>query len=294
MILQLLDLMDSRATQDTIDHIAQHWGLRDAALYYVFQERRIFTAIRISDNTPVMVKLSTDERTLYHEIAALKTFQGYGCVQLLDTAPAFGAILLERLLPGQSLEDLFPAHDDQAIIHAAAVMHKLHQAPVPTNYHLPLLADWLDCLLHAPSLHLPVMLVAKAQRVAKHLLATMAPAVLLHGDLHHNNILASGDTWVAIDPHGVLGEPLYEVGAFIRNPIKPLLQQSDLTEIITKRLDAFAQLMNAPRGRVAAWSFVQAVLAAQWATEEDADPGQWLTIAAIVEPEMTGFMDLVE
>lgn len=282
--------MNSRATQDTIDLIVQHWGLHHAALYYSFQQRRVFTAIRSSDSLPVMVKLSTDAPTLHHEIIALQTFQGYGCVRLLDTAPAFGAILLERLLPGESLETLFPDNDTTAIAHAAAVMHQLHQAPVPTDPTLPTLADWLDQLIRAPSRQLPLALVTKAQQLAVHLLATMAPSVLLHGDLHHNNILASGNTWVAIDPHGVIGEPLYEVGAFVRNPVKPLLQQANLNTIITQRLDIFSALMNAPRQRVAAWSFVQALLAAQWATEEDADPSQWLIVATVLEPELTDLL----
>ncbi len=280
--------METNATQDTIDLIAQHWGLEHISLYYAFQQRRVFTAIMTETNAPVMVKLSTDESTLHHEIIALKTFQGHGCVNLLDTAPALGAILLERLLPGQSLETLFPAHDAQTIAHAAKVMHLLHGAPVPTDQSLPTLAEWFDRLLHAPSPLLPPTLVATAQRITKELFATMAPVVLLHGDLHHNNILASGDNWVAIDPHGVLGEPLYEVGAFIRNPITPLLQQDNPADIIAQRLDAFAQLMHAPRQRVAAWSFVQAVLAAQWATEDNGDHLPWLTVATILERETTG------
>ncbi|MBM3893462.1 hypothetical protein FJ365_03630 [Candidatus Dependentiae bacterium] len=282
--------MNSCTTHDIIDLIAQHWGLDDVGLYYSFQQRRIFTAIRATDQLPVMVKVNTDTPTLLHEMIALQTFQGNGCVQLLDTAPSFGALLLERLLPGNSLETFFPEYDVKAIAHAATVMHELHQATVPPNLNLPTLADWLDRLIYSPSPELPTSLVTKAQQLAVHLLTTMAPSVVLHGDLHHNNILAAGNTWVAIDPHGVIGEPLYEVGAFVRNPVKPLLQQSNLQAIIRKRLTIFSALMNASRQRVAAWSFVQALLAAQWATEENADPTQWLTVAAILEAEISDLL----
>lgn len=31
---------------------------------------------------------------------------------------------------------------------------------------------------------------------------SMGEEVVLHGDLHHENILRSGDGWVAVDPKG--------------------------------------------------------------------------------------------
>jgi len=38
---------------------------------------------------------------------------------------------------------------------------------------------------------------------------------------------ASEDGWVAIDPKVVIGEPAYEVAAFIRNPMPALLKHAD-------------------------------------------------------------------
>ena len=273
-------------TQETIELIAQHWSLEHISLYYSFEQRQVFTAIVATTKKPVMVKINHNSSSLMHEIIALETFQGFGCVELLDTAPALGAILLQRLQPAQSLETLFPAYDDQAVIHTAGVMHRLHQAPIPQNKQLPTLADWLHPLLTQPAAELPTNLVSLAQEQAKQLLTSMTPSVLLHGDLHHNNILATGDQWVAIDPHGVLGEPAFEMGAFIRNPIKPLLQQENAAAIIRHRLDSFAQLTKTPRNRIAAWSFVQAVLAAQWAAEDQADPEPWLKVATMLSAEL--------
>lgn len=43
--------------------------------------------------------------------------------------------------------------------------------------------------------------------------------MLLDGDLHHFNILrAHRQPWLAIDPKGLVGDPAYEVGAFLYNP----------------------------------------------------------------------------
>lgn len=39
----------------------------------------------------------------------------------------------------------------------------------------------------------------------------------MHNDLHHYNILKSGNEYKAIDPHGVIGEKVFEYVPFIIN-----------------------------------------------------------------------------
>jgi streptomycin 6-kinase len=58
-----------------------------------------------------------------------------------------------------------------------------------------------------------------AESLFRELIASSESPVLLHGDLHHFNILsARRQPWLAIDPKGVAGEPAYEPGALLRNP----------------------------------------------------------------------------
>ena len=52
----------------------------------------------------------------------------------------------------------------------------------------------------------PSRLVEIAERFFAEMLSSCETAVLLHGDLHHLNILSAGDGWIAIDPKGVVGE----------------------------------------------------------------------------------------
>jgi Aminoglycoside/hydroxyurea antibiotic resistance kinase len=43
--------------------------------------------------------------------------------------------------------------------------------------------------------------------------------VVLHGDLHHDNILDGGPRgWLAIDPNGLIGERTYDIANLLRNP----------------------------------------------------------------------------
>ena len=84
---------------------------------------------------------------------------------------------------------------------------------------------------------LPPRLVTEAQRLYVDLLASSAPAVLLHGDLHHGNILRHGEDWVAIDPKGVIGEPAYECGPLLFNPLPQVASWPDLPRVLGRRVD---------------------------------------------------------
>jgi streptomycin 6-kinase len=108
----------------------------------------------------------------------------------------------------------------------------------------------------------PVRIVEEAETLAAELFRTAAPPVVLHGDLHHFNILAGErQPWLAIDPKGVLGEPAYEIGAWMRNwP----LGSADPVPRLERRLDLFAAGLGVDRPRLRAWTIAQGVLSAWW------------------------------
>lgn len=97
----------------------------------------------------------------------------------------------------------------------------------------------------------------------------MSSPVLLHGDLHHGNILASrSKQWLTIDPKGVIGEPEYEVGAFLRNPMSLLTSKDNLENLIKRRIDRISEMTGYDKERITHWGFAQAVLSAIWSFED--------------------------
>ena len=131
-----------------------------------------------------------------------------------------GMLLLERADPGVSLKSYFPEKDNDAIQITCECLKRLHQAPILSDHRLPHIKDWLTALDKNPGI--PTDYLHKAKKLRDELLKTTASHVLLHGDLHHDNILKNVNGWIVIDPKGVIGEPAYEVAAFIRNPIPEL------------------------------------------------------------------------
>lgn len=228
-----------------------------------------------ADGTRCVLKLSppgAQEPVI--EAQWLRRVNGQGAVRLIDSDPANGALLLERADPGAALATLVPEHDDEAcdaiVAVAAAIRRPAQPAAVPM-----LAARVADLGAHrqahrAGSDPLPAGLVAEAQHVATRLLATAPPAVLLHGDLHHDNILRSERRgWLAIDPHGLVGDPAYEFAAALYNPFSlgPLA-----ASLASRRAHRMAEAACLPEERVRGWGFVQAVLSAVWSLDEDLTP----------------------
>ncbi len=216
---------------------------------------------------PIVLKLGLDLCALKREGLALKAFAGFGTVSVLLENE--GVLLLECAVSGASLRPYFPEKDNDAIQITSKCLKRLHQAPTPSDHGLPYLKDWLMSL--DKNLDIPTDSLHKARRLRDELIATSAKSILLHGDLHHDNILQNGNDWVVIDPKGVIGEPAYEIAAFIRNPIPELLEHHNALSIIDNRITQFAKILQVSKQRVTDWCYVQAVLAWAWILEDNGD-----------------------
>lgn len=221
----------------------------------------------VRDGQRVVLKLTnvSDEA---HGGKVLRAFGESGAVRVYEAET--GAVLLERLEPGEQLVSLVRrGEDDEATRILATVIQKLahHQAPD----ECPTVADWgrgFDSHVRSGDRQIPPGLVRAARDVYERLTLSQGTTMLLHGDLQHYNVLFDRERgWTAIDPKGVVGELEYEVGALLRNPIEqPELFTNRST--IERRLDILTRLLPLDGSRVLQWSFAQAVLSAIWGVED--------------------------
>jgi streptomycin 6-kinase len=217
---------------------------------------------------PIVLKLSLDELSLDKEAKALKTFADYGAVEVL--AHNREALLLQRAVPGIPLKTQFSKGHPNAIRIACDVVQRLHQAPLPKGYHFPHIKEWLATLdkeWNIPRLHLE-----KARTLKNLLLKTETTPVLLHGDLHQDNILSNGNDWLVIDPKGVIGSPINEMWAFVEDPKNDLIFISNYFDF---NHDSVIQ-----------WYYIHLILAACWQVEDHLDPTLFLSLAESVVPMM--------
>jgi streptomycin 6-kinase len=214
-----------------------------------------------------VLKISPFKEDLQYEIKAITAYQNRACAQFIDYDMAYGAILLERLIPATSLKSFFPAKEQESITIAAQVMQNLHTAKLDNQTNFQNIEVWLAAF-NKPSCFARQH-ITKAGNIASSL--PKDRLVLLHGDLHHDNILLNGKEWVAIDPKGVVGHSNYEIGAFIYNPIPELLATNNPQGTIATRIALFSKLLNAEVSQIKDFAYVMAVLSAVWFSEGEGD-----------------------
>jgi streptomycin 6-kinase len=215
----------------------------------------------------------------------LRAFDGRGAVRL--HAHDDGALLLERLRPGVPLDRAGELSDDDATGILAGVIRSFPACEPPPGVPTARALGSAFARADVWTNRIPPALVSDAQRVYAALCDSQARVRLLHGDLHHGNVLLDEERgWLAIDPKGVIGELEYEVGAALRNPIaKPEIFTDPA--VITRRVDHFVRALDLDASRVLGWAFAQAVLAAIWLLEDGQalEPDHsWLTFADAVRP----------
>lgn len=221
----------------------------------------------VRDGRRVVLKLTkvNDEA---HTGKILSAFGTNGAVKVYEAET--GAVLMQRLEPGEQLVSLVRrGDDDEATKVLAHVIEKLahHEAPA----ECPTVSDWgrgFAGYIRSGDNQISGGLVREARDVYEALASSQRTTMLLHGDLHHYNVLFDRERgWTAIDPKGVVGELEYEAGALLRNPIEqPELFTNRRT--IERRIEILTALLPLDHSRVLQWSFAQAVLSAIWGIED--------------------------
>ncbi len=218
----------------------------------------------------VVLKLAVPDHSIGAEMDALRVFDGDGAARLIDSVEGLGAMLLERLEPGALLLEV--DDDREATSVAAELMARLRR-PVPASHRFHDILEWMQGLERLRSRFdggtgpFPTSLVERAEA---HLRNPSGEKAMLHGDLHHYNILsADREPWLAIDPKGIVAEPEYEAAAYLRNN---LLDKPDPTRVLSMRIDQLANEAGLDQERMIGWGIADRVLSAWWSHEESGRP----------------------
>jgi streptomycin 6-kinase len=228
-----------------------------------------------ADGTQVVLKACALTDEFPQQPEALRLVDGHGMVGLLECDWDEEIMLLERLLPGTMLLEV--EDDEVSTSCAASIMQKIWR-PVPENHPFKTIQQWgkgferLRRAYAGGTGPFPEALVERAETLYRELCASMAEPVLLHGDLHHENILAAErEPWLAIDPKGVVGEAVYETGSWLRNPMPQLLEMPYPGRILARRIDQFSEQLGFERARIRDWGLAQAMLSAWWGMEDSGE-----------------------
>jgi streptomycin 6-kinase len=272
---------------DVLASCARRWQLTLLPPFPNLSFHYATPAIR-ADGTHVVVRVAAPTGEFECEAEAMRVFGGQGTARLLACDQELEVMLLERLEPGTTLAELVPEQDERATSILTATMRKLWR-PAPAQHNFPTVAEWFQGFARLRERYnggcgpLPQHLVEEAEVLVKELIASSGPPMLLHGDLHHDNVLLSGNEWRAIDAKGVVGDPGYETGLLFYNPIPKLFHLPDRRNILARRLDQLAEELSMDRQRIRGWGLAQCMLSCWWSMEDESSEEPPLDVLACAE-----------
>jgi streptomycin 6-kinase len=263
-----------------VDACARRWNLTIEGMMEPLTYNFLVSA-RMEHRRPVVLKLCPPDGEFATQRAALRHFAGRGAVELLDADETNEVLLLERCVPGDSL---YERSDSEAIEVTGLVMRALWK-PLQDESIFPTLGDWgkgFERLRrhYEDTGPFRTALVDRAERMFA-AFDTADDVVLLHGDLHHGNILAAQrEPWLAIDPKGVLGVPAYEPATFVINQTAEAAGATDLRRFLTRRIDGLAAVAALDPIELREWAIAHAVLSAWWTVEDHGRVGEFALTCA--------------
>lgn len=213
--------------------------------------------------------------------ALMRWYGGEGAVEVF--AHEDPAILLERAEGPRTLRAMAQSGNDaEACAIIADTLKRLHRPRPDRPSFLAPLPVW--CRQLGPAAARVGGVLVKSHAAAQELLSDPRELVVLHGDIHHDNILDGGARgWLAIDPKGLFGERGFDFANSFCNP--------DIeTAARPGRLAACAAHFSAATGiearRLLMWALAYSGLSASWSLDEGADPTLALAVAEIAAQEL--------
>jgi streptomycin 6-kinase len=204
-----VDGVDLSAARVTAETVAADWGLE---LGEPFALSRYSYVAPANGDAVLKVAWEQDDESL-HEAEALEAWGGDGAVRLLRHDPDRRALLEERALPGEDISEL--AEDEATAVAVEVATRLWRPASHPFRWigdHVP---RWLDDAERNGGAGTELLPLARELYAS----VEAGRAWLIHGDLHHHNILRHGARYVAIDPKPYLGDREYDVPSFLWNPL---------------------------------------------------------------------------
>lgn len=260
-----------------IQFAIERWKLRNLEPIYE-RERSGVWAGESERFGPVVLKWNSTGQ-LDSEYRMLSRLQGRGCCKIYEYDEARGLLLEERILPGTVLRQ--EQCLEQRVEALASVFREIHLSQQEGESYL----GWLEkacafCESHDVSPELSRM-IRKARNICAELFEKYPERVLLHGDLHHDNLLMRADgSYAMIDPKGIVGPEILDLPRF-------LLNETDFGNgpaHMDRAIQLVSQTLGYPEADLRQAVFMEAVLANVWFVEDGLPVRErWMEVARLEE-----------
>ena len=261
---------------ELLEQCVDEWGLE---LGETYEQGAAGYTVRASlrDGTRAVLKLIYPDRESEHEADALALLHGDGIVNLLDRDDERSAMLLERCEPGTRL---VTAGAETAL---DVLVELLPRQWVTAGEPFHTLADeaawWVDYLpreWEQAERPFERRLLDAALDSLRALAPSQGEQVLLHQDLHADNVLAAErEPWLVIDPKPLVGEREFAVAPIVRDP-----ELGHSRRDVLHRLDRLCSELALDRERARGWTIGQTIA---WSFDTSYAPMHLQTVRWLLE-----------
>ncbi len=251
--------------KNKLDYAVKKWGLTQCQEIYQHPTKAVFSA-QSRQFGPVILKIDQNIAQLKSEHQMLAGLSGAHNCKVHAYDESAGLLLEERIIPGTVLRR--EASLEKRIQVFTGIFHKIHMPAQQGETYL----DWLDGICgYCAQNHVAEELqnaAVRARGICAEMFEKYPDRLLLHGDLHHDNILARTDgSYAMIDPKGVIGPAILDLPRFILNELNTDHACPD-REHIREVIRLLGTQTGYPEGDIGKLYFMEAVLGNIWCAED--------------------------
>lgn len=248
------------------------YQLTELIAIYEKSDRAVYSA-QSGIYGPVILKVSKCIQ-IKEEYDMLRQLKGNGCCKVYAYDEQNGILLEERLMPGTVLRE--EADLNRRILVLKDVFYKIH-----TTYknhgdtdgssrktYLDWLTDVNTFFKENDINHDMAKKLELATQICMEMFQKYPERLLLHGDLHHDNILqCADDTYAMIDPKGVIGPEILDLPRFIMNELDTKHDSAD-EEHMMQAVRLVSDAFGYPVLDIAKVYFMEVILGNAWCMED--------------------------
>lgn len=252
---------------DRLAGIAERWGLR-LGVPLPIGIGGYLVLVRTPEGGEAVLKLSPtggeQDRANELEAWALGRWAGVGAVRLYRCDVSAGALLIERCLPGTSVDSL---PDDEMVAAGCGLAHRLHRQPDDEDHRVlseamgevSERADALDGWMGRMGRPLSAAAERAVAEAHARAMSSSDSVVVCHGDLNPGNILsAQREPWLTVDPLPLLAPPAYDAVSLVWSKRDWLLARPAPSAVLRRRIELAAEALGIAASDVWAWTLVRA------------------------------------
>jgi streptomycin 6-kinase len=251
-----------------IQELSKSWSLEVEPFYEILSYNFVAPCVAKDGEAVLKIAPPLNNPEIFNEARYLQLADGKGAVNLLRINETHRAILLERLTPGANLKEVYRTDDAKAVDIAIKTIGEILKKP-PQHHSFHKLEDWFDDFFrNSEKTRFPSGFICKARGFYEELSSASENKFLLHGDLHHENVLsATRESFLAIDPKGIVGDIGYEIAVFLNNHFWWLASERNLRDKLSDAIRKFSEAFAVESVVLRKWAFAQMVLSVWWTFE---------------------------